>query len=92
MLKALHVIIIIPIAVLTSLGWAVMAAKAQDAECFMITSSGSVMNLSNLCGNQSAKAAATLAKGVFQVPIKRRQHGRDFLERTAHCGDCGGYA
>lgn len=75
MLKLLPSTIVVPITVLISLTWAVAMAKGQDAACFMITSSGKVMDLSNLCGDQPTKATATLAKGVFQAPIKRRHHG-----------------
>ncbi len=73
------------ITILQSLRCTSTPARAQDAECFMVTSSGSVVNLSALCGDQSAKAkAASFSpdKDVFQAPIKRRHHGIPVIDVT----------
>lgn len=95
MLKQLRLIIAIPIAVFISFDNAVVAAygedtaKVEDSVCFMIAASGRVIDLSNLCGPQSAKTNLTtqsaktkLAKGVFQVPIKRRRGGVPVVDVT----------
>ena len=56
---------------------------AQDAGCFMVTSSGRVMNLNNLCGGHSAQAlSSSLNSEVFQVPIKRRERGIPVIDVT----------
>jgi len=84
MLKALRAATVLSIAVL-ALYCVSTPTKAQDAECFMVTSSGKIVNLSNLCGDQSAKVKASspsVDKDVFQAPIKRRHHGIPVIDVT----------
>jgi len=57
------------------------AAIAQDAEgCFMVNSSGEVVNLTSLCGVPS-REVFTKPK-VFQAKIKRRQAGTPVIDVT----------
>lgn len=56
------------------------AAIAQDAEgCFMVNSSGEVVNLSSLCGDS---ASISPKPRVFQTKIKRRQAGTPVIDVT----------
>ena len=55
-------------------------AIAQDAEgCFMVNSSGDVVNLANLCG---VSANISPKPRVFQTKIKRRQAGTPVIDVT----------
>ena len=57
------------------------AAIVQEAEaCFMISSSGNVVNLTSLCGGTS-KGAPTNPR-VFQAKIKRREGGTPVIDVT----------
>lgn len=57
------------------------AANPQETEgCFMVNSSGKVVNLTSLCGGTSKEASAL--PRVFQAKIKRRQGGTPVIEVT----------
>lgn len=56
-----------------------MPAAAQDAEgCFMVNSSGEVVDLASLCG----VSASISPPRVFQTKIKRRQAGTPVIDVT----------
>lgn len=62
------------------------AAIASDAEgCFMLNSSGEVINLTSLCGNSTTPVPAKTElpqPRVFQAKIKHRQAGTPVIEVT----------
>ncbi len=74
--------IALSIALFSSLDCVRTPAIAQEAECFMVTSSGKFMNLSALCRGNSAQANSLFVKEVFQAPIKRRKHGIPVIDVT----------
>lgn len=62
---------------LTSLGLIHPATNAQEYQgCFMIDSSGKVIELNNLCPDeQTQPTTGAIDAGVYQIPIKRREGG-----------------
>lgn len=61
------------------------SALAQDADnCFMVNSSGEVVNLTQLCGVPDSPAlfSAESSPRVFQAKIKRRQAGTPVIDVT----------
>src|SRR5579883_1648810 len=88
MLKSLRSVTVLSLSLFVTLSGLGLTAIAQDSGCYMVTASGKVMNLSGLCGSSSRQTSApTLSKrssraGVFQVPIKRREHGIPVLDVT----------
>ncbi len=53
------------------------SAIAQEREgCFLVDSSGKVVNLNSLCGSSSTQTPTVNSKpGVFEAKIKRREYG-----------------
>jgi len=83
MMKPLRTTALLLVTVVQFLTSVSQTAKSQDAECFMVTSSGKVMNLSGICGDQSVKPKTPAAsKDIFQAPIKRREHGIPVIDVT----------
>ncbi len=61
------------------------AAIAQEADtCFMVNSSGKVINLTQLCGGTSGRTLKP--SGVFQAKIKRRVGGTPVIDVTFNGG------
>ncbi len=71
-----------------AINYGMPAAIAQDAEgCFMVNSSGEVINLSSLCGVPASEVPANLlttgvSPRVVQAKIKRRQAGTPVIDVT----------
>ena len=60
-------------------------AIAQEADnCFMVNSSGKVINLTQLCGG--TPRGALKPSGVFQAKIKRREGGTPVIDVTFNGG------
>jgi len=83
MLINTRTVIILSIALFSSLDCMNTPAMAQEAECFMVTPSGKFINLSELCTVHSVQAASlSVNQKVFQAPIKRRRHGIPVIDVT----------
>lgn len=71
---------------LTYSNYSTPAAIASDAEgCFMVNSSGQVVNLTSLCGNSPNPVQPITASPqprVFQAKIKHRQAGTPVIDVT----------
>ncbi len=59
-----------------------LAAFAQDEACYMVNSAGRRINLGKLCGTGNAKPNASSTKGLYSIPIKRRQGGTPVIDVT----------
>lgn len=57
-------------------------AHAQDEACYMVNSAGRRINLGKLCGAGNAKPNARSPKGLYSVPIKRRDGGTPVIDVT----------
>jgi predicted aspartyl protease len=59
-----------------------LTASAQDEACYMVNSAGQRINLGKLCGAGNAKPNASSARGLYSVPIKRRDGGTPVIDVT----------
>lgn len=65
----------------TAITYSMQDAIAQEADgCFMLNSSGQMIDLSNLCGGAAKKASTK--PNIFQAKIKRRDSGIPVIEVT----------
>ncbi len=59
-----------------------LAVSAQDEACYMVNSAGRRINLGKLCGAGNVKPNFTSTKGLYSVPIKRRNGGTPVIDVT----------
>ena len=68
------------------INYGIPAAIASDSDgCFMVNSSGEVINLTSLCGNSTSSVPAITElpqPRVFQAKIKHRQAGTPVIDVT----------
>lgn len=63
---------IVTIALLIPAATNQLPVSAQDEACYMVNSAGQRINLGKLCGAGNVKPNSTSTKGLYSVPIKRR--------------------
>lgn len=61
---------------------ATQQVSAQDEACYMVNSAGRRINLGKLCGTGNAKPNAISTKGLYSIPIKRRDGGTPVIDVT----------
>ncbi|MEX0270110.1 TIGR02281 family clan AA aspartic protease [Leptolyngbyaceae cyanobacterium UHCC 1019] len=59
-----------------------LAVSAQDEACYMVNAAGRRINLGKLCGAGNAKPSSSSTKGLYSVPIKRRDGGTPVIDVT----------
>ncbi len=59
-----------------------LAVSAQDEACYMVNSAGRRINLGKLCGADNVKPNSSSTKGLYSVPIKRRDGGTPVIDVT----------
>ncbi len=57
-------------------------ASAQDEACYMVNSAGRRINLGKLCGAGNAQPSSNATKGLYSIPIKRRDGGTPVIDVT----------
>lgn len=59
-----------------------LAASVQNEPCYMVNSAGRRINLGKLCGTGNAMPNSSSTKGLYSVPIKRRDGGTPVIDVT----------